>query len=212
MQSIPFVIPTRPIKHVSSLWSFPQDFFYALLTNWSLPKLIVLMDVMNACITLLPNDGTCTLEFWRHHFIPICLPAPSLHPPETAFLALKAAALLHKDTDPSALETIIASMRVACMLAFVVDTRIRAFVLVHLSQTHGRLGTRPPCRHRVWRLLEQGASVRLREYVTNVESVLYPPHGLLVQGGAEWCQKQARELAHWLIVTWCTGVPPIVLT
>ncbi len=212
MQSVAFVAPARPSGKRVPLWSHPQDFFYALLSSWSLEKLIVFMDVMHACVTLLPNDGTCTREFWSEHYIPIALPAPSLQPPETAFSVLRDAALLHKDTDPSALETIIASMRVACMLAFVVDTRIRAFVLVHLSQTHGRLGTRPPCRHRVWRLLEQGASVRLREYVTNVESVLYPPHGLMVSGGTEWCQKQARELAHWLTVTWCTGVPPIVLT
>jgi hypothetical protein len=205
--SVLYVAPDPPKTRLPPLWASPQDFIYAVLQGWSLEQLCALLEIMHRCFTLLPFTELCNTEYLREHYIPICLPCVTLHPAETAFLALKAAAEFHHNNgNDETEETIKASIRVVFMLFFTVDYRFRIFVMTHYDDTLGRMGVRVPSRRRVWNFFELGGGARLREHVETIEQMIH--HSNNNEEEDTMCQRRTRELAHYLQVLYVTQLCP----
>jgi len=106
-------------------------------------------------------------DYWNDHQVPVLTPEIFFFPPETAFIALQHALDTCESDDDR--EIIVASMRAVVVLCFVVDYRVRAWIMVYDPDTHGRMHTLPPARDRVWTFLEK-APVKL--YADGVKTIL----------------------------------------
>jgi hypothetical protein len=145
-------VPTHPPQ---SLWEKNKvDFFVAVLTQWDIPRLRVLLEILEICVTKLIDDGAlCNTEALMDIQVPVIYPTLFFLPFVDAVKHF-----LELTRDGNGMNNEIISMvvstniRALFLIGFVLDFRIRACVMTPDPGIHGVLGTRPPEARRVWNL------------------------------------------------------------
>jgi hypothetical protein len=138
-------------------------------------ELGALMRIIGQTIATIPPDGPLfNTTYWHDHYMPTLV--PHLGPegwvlalsferaPDLAFEKMAQAAddLAGTPDDDGrrppdeVRRDFVSAMRVAAVLAYAVDYRIRALVMVNHPGIHGRMHTQPPRREDVWNFFAVG--------------------------------------------------------